>query len=388
MKILYIGMKYAYYGSSSNRVGFSFEHNNFYDTLLKMDNAKHEVIYFPYDEVLAQKGKQDMNKELLRLVDQEKPDLCFFVLYTEEFYPETIKKITENSGAATFNWFTDDHWRFDGYSQHWASLFHWVGTTDSKAPEKYKKIGYKNVIKTQWACNHFLYEPQINADANVDSRRYDYDLSFVGQPHGDRQKIVSKMKHSDINVECFGSGWENGRVEQGKMIEIFSQSKINLNLSNAQHGFNIVSLGHVFFKRISVAEGVSGQRDLMSYFKLFLSSGLAFQKPKDVFQNLKNLVYGRREQIKGRNFEIPGCGGFLLTGKADNLQDYYIDGKEIVIFENTGDLIEKARYYLQHDEEREAIAQAGHERTLRDHTYEKRFNEIFEIMGLDTTNAK
>ena len=25
------------------------------------------------------------------------------------------------------------------------------------------------------------------------------------------------------------------------------------------------------------------------------------------------------EQIKGRNFEIPGCGGFTLSGWAENL---------------------------------------------------------------------
>ncbi len=378
MKILYIGMKYVYYGSSANRVGFSFEHHNFYETLLKMDDGKHEVVYFPYDDILAQKGKQEMNRELLRLVKQQKPDLCFFVLYTEEFYPETIGEITKTSGAITFNWFTDDHWRFNGYSRHWAPLFNWVGTTDSKAPAKYKKIGYQNVIKTQWACNHFQYMPV----SGLPISDYRFDISFVGQPHGDRQKIVSKIKKAGINIQCFGSGWDNGRVEQEKMIEVFSRSKINLNLSNAQHGFNIVSLGHVFFKRISATRGVSGGRDLLSYFRLFLSFGLGFQKPEDITQNLKNLIYGQREQIKGRNFEIPGCGGFLLTGDADNLKDYYIDGKEIVVFRGVDDLIEKAKYYLEHGKEREEIARAGYEKTLREHTYEKRFNEIFSTMKL------
>ena len=371
MKILYVGMKYAYYGSSTERIGFSFEHYNFYDTLLKMGGGKHEVIYFPFDEILQEKGKEKMNQELLRVVESVKPDLCFFVLYTEEFYPETVRQITEESGTKTFCWFTDDHWRFDGYSRHWAPLFHWIGTTDSKAPDKYKKIGYKNVIKTQWACNHFLYKPVFGTE--------ELDVSFVGQPHGERAKVVSKIKNFGIDIKCFGPGWDSGWIDQDKMIEIFSRSKVNLNLSNAQHGFNFVSLGHVLFKRVSRVKGVEGKRDLMSYLKLFLNLGLVPQRPKDAWQNLKSLLFGRREQIKGRNFEIPGCAGFLLTGDADNLRDYYQDGKEVVIFKDVDDLIEKAKYYLSHDEERRKVALAGYERTLRNHTYEKRFNEIFKI---------
>ncbi|MDE1971514.1 MAG: glycosyltransferase family 1 protein, partial [Patescibacteria group bacterium] len=46
------------------------------------------------------------------------------------------------------------------------------------------------------------------------------------------------------------------------------------------------------------------------------------------------------------------------------------------------DLIEKARYYLTHESERARIARAGYERTLREHTYEKRFQELFRAMKL------
>ena len=32
----------------------------------------------------------------------------------------------------------------------------------------------------------------------------------------------------------------------------------------------------------------------------------------------------RPEQIKGRNFEVPGCGGFLLTGPASNVTTFRV----------------------------------------------------------------
>ena len=47
--------------------------------------------------------------------------------------------------------------------------------------------------------------------------------------------------------------------------------------------------------------------------------------------NLSKASILQEEQIKGRNFEIPGAGGFQLSFDADNLTDYYKDEKEIVV---------------------------------------------------------
>jgi spore maturation protein CgeB len=66
-----------------------------------------------------------------------------------------------------------------------------------------------------------------------------------------------------------------------------------------------------------------------------------------------------------------------LTADADNLSDYYVDGKEVVIFKSMNEMMEKAKYYLEHQEERDKIAKAGYERTIKEHTYEQRFKEIF-----------
>jgi len=89
-------------------------------------------------------------------------------------------------------------------------------------------------------------------------------------------------------------------------------------------------------------------------------------------------------QIKARPFEILACRTFLISGYADDMNNYYEDGKEIVYYDGTiTDLVNKIEYYLSHETERERIAQLGYERTVREHTYEQRFNELFAQMGLD-----
>lgn len=335
MRILYVGMKYDY---GKPEQGLSFEHCNFYDSLHSMG---HDILYFDFMSLARERGREWMNRRLLDVAKAERPELMFTFLFADELDKEAVGKISDSPDTTTLNWFADDHWRFEKFSSHWATCFNWVTTTATSALPKYEQLGYRNVIKTQWACNHFFY------------RRLDlpleYDVTFVGKPHGDRRNVVRALREAGIDVNVWGYGWEQGRLSQNGMIETFNKSKVNLNLSNA-----------------STAGGGLGRRLRRSIRGLFARGRGATDTA----------------QIKGRNFEVPGCGGFLLSGYADNVEDYYDVGREIACFESTRDLIDKVKYYLGREEERRAVALAGYERTLTEHTYAHRFASIFRRIGL------
>lgn len=332
MKIVYVAPMYDY-GDPSR--GYSFEHHNFYDTLAHMGL---DVTYFDLISEYQLRGKGAMNARLLDLVAAEKPDLLFCVLFENELDIDTISRISRETDTVTYNWFCDDHWRFDGFTRYWAPAFNWVSTTAASALPKYRRIGYSNVIKTQWACNHFSYRP-----VELPLR---YDVSFVGQPHGNRRETIEALRASGIRVDVWGFGWERGRLSQDEMVRIFGQSRINLNLANA-------------------STTASGR------WRRHIPSG----RPRLV------------QQIKGRNFEVPGCGGFLLTEMAENLDYYYTPGQEVGVFSGLDDLVRAVHHYLREDAQRRRIARAGYERTLAEHTYEKRFRDIFRIMGLNSEAA-
>lgn len=305
------------YGRPSQ--GTSFEFNNFYRTLVRMIP---QVVEFDFMTVMQQTNREAMNQTLLHVAEREQPDLIFFCLFTDEIRPSTIAALSRQ--WITFNWFCDDHWRFHNFSRHYAPQFSFVSTTDASAIQKYERIGYHHALLTQWACNEKDYVKLHEQGKTIAA-------SFVGQPHGNRRSVVRYLERNGIKVAPYGNGWPNGRISQEEMIRIFNISKINLNLSNSS--WNL----------------------------------------RTIFRN--------QQQIKGRNFEIPGCGGFILTNYVEGIERYFVLDKEIVCFSNRRDLLEKVRYYLAHDEERSRIAQAGYERTLRDHTYEIRFRELFQQMG-------
>lgn len=74
-----------------------------------------------------------------------------------------------------------------------------------------------------------------------------------------------------------------------------------------------------------------------------------------------------------------------MTQPAENLHDYLVPGRDCVTFETVDDLVDQVRYYLKHEDERRAIAEAGYQRTLAEHTYAARFARMFEQAGVAQT---
>jgi len=82
-----------------------------------------------------------------------------------------------------------------------------------------------------------------------------------------------------------------------------------------------------------------------------------------------------------RLYEATGAGTMLVTDAKRDLGDLYDVGKEVVAYRDANECGERVRYYLSHDREREQIAAAGQQRTLREHTYALRTREMVDIVG-------
>jgi hypothetical protein len=82
-----------------------------------------------------------------------------------------------------------------------------------------------------------------------------------------------------------------------------------------------------------------------------------------------------------RLYEATGVGTMLLTDYKDNLSDLFEPGREVIAYHNVEECIELIRYYLEHDKEREEIARAGQQRTLQDHTFYQRMQEMAAIVS-------
>ncbi|HSA63320.1 MAG TPA: glycosyltransferase [Nitrospira sp.] len=81
-----------------------------------------------------------------------------------------------------------------------------------------------------------------------------------------------------------------------------------------------------------------------------------------------------------RLFEATGAGAMLLTDWKANLQDLFDVGREVAAYRTAEECAEMIRHYLTHEEARQSMARAGQARTLRDHTYRIRMQELIDIV--------
>ena len=329
MRVLYVAMAYDY-GVESR--GPSFEETNFRGAL---EGMGHDVVAFDFMARAKQDGKARMRRDLVALAAEAQPDVAFFCLFEDELDAATIEAVRREGGAPTVNWFTDDHWRFDGFSRHIAPAFDVPVTTDPDAVAKYHAAGIDRVHLSQWACNRYAYRKV--------SDELEHDVTFVGMPHGDRKAILGRLAAAGHPVEAWGLGWPQGRLDHDGMVRVFSSSRINLNLSNS-----------------------SSPRGVRAF----------------VARALGRAPQPRPPQIKGRNFEVPGCGGFLLTERVPHLERYFEYDREIGVYDGGDDLVDKVGHWLARPEERAAVAEAGYRRVLAEHTYDHRFAEIFRAAGV------
>ena len=81
-----------------------------------------------------------------------------------------------------------------------------------------------------------------------------------------------------------------------------------------------------------------------------------------------------------RLYESTGMGALLLTEDAPNLGSLFVPGAEVATYADEGELVARLRELLADDERRVAIAAAGHERTLREHTYAHRIAQLAAML--------
>ena len=146
-----------------------------------------------------------------------------------------------------------------------------------------------------------------------------YDVVIVAHAREDRLPIVDKLEKI-CKVGTYGNGWKHslGTVNGKEHVKAINSGKMYISFSKTVAGFDNVKVGL---------------------------------------------------------FEAMACNQVVITSYMEELQDYFDIGQEILCYKTEEELYELVSYYLQHDDEREMIRLRGYTRFLRNHTYEKRWDD-------------
>ena len=87
-----------------------------------------------------------------------------------------------------------------------------------------------------------------------------------------------------------------------------------------------------------------------------------------------------------RLFDIMASGGFVISNFQAEIPDFFIPGKDLVLYESIPDLLEKIYYYLSHEDERLQIAENGMKKATKYHNYNVRINQMLKAVNDEISN--
>ncbi|OXM17110.1 CgeB family protein [Paenibacillus herberti] len=275
-----------------------------------------------------------------------RPDLVLVMNGLHVFPANHIPQITaiREMGIRTAIWFADDPY-FTRETSQLVTHYDHIFTHELETIPLYRQLGAANVHYLPLGANPAMFQ------AKPVGLEYRSDVCFVGQGFWNRIDILNEVLPAleGRRVVIAGDLWERLRsfnryspwIRRGYMpveetVNFYNGAKIVLNIHR------------------TTIPGQDNHND----------AGL------------------RGASINPRTYEISACGTLQMTDMRDDLVRYYTPGRDLATFRTASQLISKIRYYLNHEDERRAIAIRGMLRTLREHTFTARVGSLLDQLGL------
>lgn len=323
------------------------------------DYAIHQDPAVPEHRGWIDRHRPRFSEELVRQVraaHRQKPLALFFsYFYSAYVEPDAIREIGR-MGIPTVNWYCNASYQFH-LVEEIAPAYSYCLVPEKHRLADYRRIG-ANPIYCQEAANPNFYYP---CDVPVE-----YDVTFVGQKYGNRPAALCALLKAGVDARVWGPNWQGPPPQRSWQQEARYAAKR--------------LLGRPAEPRCTVpldrcGPPLSDEELVKMYSRSRISLGFTTlaAEPTDGAPN---------KQVRLRDFEATMSGAFYMVEHFDELTEFFVPDREIVTWRTPDELVEKCRYYLRHEGDRQRIREAALRRARSEHTWHRRFEMVFEKMGL------
>lgn len=278
-------------------------------------------------------GYHALNAALVAEAERLHPDLVL-IAKGAYFAPATLAVVRDATGASMVNWATDDPFNPASSTRDLVesiALYDLYVCTKRAIMDDARRAGCANAAYVRFGYKPQVHFPEVPA-SDDESRRFQSDVTFIGGGDDDRAPYFERLVRAipELRLHLHGGYWNR------------------------------------YPKLRRYWRGNATGRD----FRLAVSGA-------KISVNL--LRRANRDDHVMRTFEIPACGGFMLTESSATHDELFSEDNEAAFFSSPDELAAKVRSYLGRDEARVRIAAAGHRKiTQGRHTYGDRLAEIIQ----------
>jgi spore maturation protein CgeB len=328
-----------------------------------------------------------------RLIDEltqahkEKPvELFLSYFYNSHFDPSGFDQIKQ-LGIPTVNFYCNSIYQFSLVSEIASKVdFSWHAERDARS--LYLKVN-ANPVWVQMGADPNVYHPTPEVARQPRA-------CFVGQRYCDRDRWLAQLARHEVPFDIYGSGWNpeenyiqsNGdadghhRPQAGSSRAKWAVMRETLEKNGWLSGV-LRTLRQGAYARETRKLGSM----LQPYAKGKAADVAEVLGRYEVVLNFSNVWGDGRPgsqlipHIRLRDFEAPMSRTCYLTGYTDEIAEFYELGKEIDTYQSSQELVDKTNYYLKNPSAAESLRSAGYLRATKDHTWKRRFEDLFLKVG-------
>lgn len=352
-------------------------------------------------------GSTSFVEELLRRVLDFQPD---FVLTVNHFGLDSegrLAELLEQLGLPLASWFVDNPHlilsRYQGLSTPGTVLFTW----DADNVQSLRAEGYANVHYLPLATDAVRFQPGLAPGPDF----WRAEVSFVGNSMTKAVAdslaacVLPELAHDYQRVAAgFGASTERSveaylRQEHPALAAAMAalpevatrlacEALITWEATRQYRWACVTALAPFAPVIAGDSEGWTqafGPGSALSGFGARLLPPLDYYGDLPRFYPLSRVSLNcTSRQMKGavnqRIFDVPACGGFVLTDRREQLADLFELGREVVVYDDPSEIPELVEQYLRDESARRCVAQAARARILSEHTYEHRLARLLAVM--------
>jgi spore maturation protein CgeB len=275
-------------------------------------------------------GYQNLNRALVEEAASFAPDLIL-IGKGRWFAPATLNLIKQRTGALLVNWATDDPFNPADTSRDLVEsipIYDLYVCTKRAIVDDVRRAGCRNTAYIRFGYKPGLHYPELPA-TDAEKAKYACDVAFVGGCDSDRAPFFKLLTRElpAIRLNLFGGYWNRFPALRRYWRGFANGRDFRLAIGGAKISVNLVRRAN-------------------------------------------------RDDHVMRTFEIPACGGFMLTERTPDHAALFKEDREAAFFDSPEEFVAQVRRWLA-SPQREQIAAAARRRVISEnHCYADRLEEI------------
>ena len=285
-------------------------------------------------------NRRVVSSRLLAECEKVRPDILL-VIKGVNLRASVLRRIKRRVRPLLVNWFGDSLLTpgIAAFVERNSAVYDFLFIIDDMRALERVKVRARHVATLPFACDPDLHLPPALTDE--ERARYGSPVTFVGTVIPSREKALEALREFGLRIwgpprnawgtwdperSPLGAFWQGRSAYGEEAVKIYAASEITLDI-------------HFLFGEASPICNVTP-----------------------------------------RVFEVPACGGFLLTNACEQLERLYAVGTEMVCYRSLEELRRLTAHYLARPGERREIAARASRRARQEHTFTRRLEEMLDLL--------